>query len=125
MPALNRNAIRPSDPHGIVRIVNDAPAHLTMPMKALRPEATYTSDDDDVVLVMFCYTEPETSLRGHWRLSASEVTMSSKEPSTSRPCTRTGASLCDNCWKIPTACNSRRHHKDASPPIIHGVAQPA
>jgi hypothetical protein len=58
--------------HGVVQIKRESPAMLTMRMDALRTEEEHVSDDDEVVLVVFTDSPPET-VTARWRVTAQDM----------------------------------------------------
>lgn len=71
--AIQATVYTPRSQHGIVRVDATVPAALVMQMDDLRPSETYTSDDDDVVLVVLSDEVGAGSVRGRWRITAEDV----------------------------------------------------
>lgn len=65
--------IYPRSRHGIVEIKQHSPTRLTLAMDSLRPEEEFTSDADDVVLVIFNDSSLSEPISGRWRLTADGV----------------------------------------------------
>jgi hypothetical protein len=77
IPLIGTEAIRSWLPvgrdHGILRITQASPAHLSLSLNLLRAEETFTSDEDEVVLILYVDAETDQPITGRWRLTAGDV----------------------------------------------------
>lgn len=61
--------------HGVIYVDRETPPQLSLTMEALRPEQEFTTNGDDVVLVLFTDETPSTTdpVSGRWRMTVGDV----------------------------------------------------
>lgn len=72
-PYIPASDFRPARTHGVLRIASGSPAAVAMEMDDLRPQETFLSDDDEVVLVILADQVDGHPIRGTWRMTAEDV----------------------------------------------------